>query len=51
MAVIGAKKNDDNKTFVYVKGCEKREWLAGIFDSDDSTIEFLNVDYKDRFFI
>jgi len=25
MAVISAKKNDDNKTFVYVKGCEKRE--------------------------
>ena len=25
MTVIGAEENDDNKVFVYVKGCEKRE--------------------------
>jgi len=41
---IGVEENDDNKTFVYVKGCQKREWLA---DSNDMTIETLDVDYED----
>jgi len=40
MAVIGAEKNND-KALVYVKGREKREWLAGILDSDNSIIETL----------
>ena len=40
MAVIGAEENND-KALIYVKGCEKREWLAGILDSDNSIIETL----------
>jgi len=27
MTVIGAKEDDDNKAFIYIKECEKREWL------------------------
>ena len=41
---IGVEENDDNKAFVYVKGCQKREWLA---DSNDMTIETLDIDYED----
>jgi len=52
MAIIGAEENDDNKTLVkvirlYVKGHQKRKWLADIFDSDDMTIKTLDVDYED----
>ncbi|KYM98822.1 hypothetical protein ALC62_10452, partial [Cyphomyrmex costatus] len=47
MAVIGAEWNGDNKAIVYVKGREKRQWLADILDSDDLTIETLDVDYED----
>ncbi|KYN14453.1 hypothetical protein ALC57_13340, partial [Trachymyrmex cornetzi] len=47
MAVIGAEECDDNKALVYVKGREKREWLADIFDSDNLIIETLDADYKD----
>jgi len=46
MAVIVAEENDD-KTLVYIKGREKREWLADILDNNDSTIETLDVDYED----
>jgi len=42
------KENDDNKALVYVKG---HEWLAGIIDSNDSTIETLDADYKDIDFL
>ena len=38
---IGVKKDDDNKALIYVKGCEKLEWLVDILDSDDLTIETL----------
>jgi len=47
---IGVEENDDNKAFVYVKGCQKREWLARYdsrYDSNDMTIETLDVDYED----
>ncbi|KYN44942.1 hypothetical protein ALC56_00594 [Trachymyrmex septentrionalis] len=47
MTVIGAKENDDDKVLIYVKGREKREWLADIFDSDNLTIETLDTDYED----
>ncbi|KYN10797.1 hypothetical protein ALC57_17062, partial [Trachymyrmex cornetzi] len=47
MAIIGVEENDDNKALVYVKGCEKREWLADVLDSDNLTIETLDADYKD----
>ena len=47
MAVIGAEEDDDNKALVYIKGCEKREWLVDIFDSDDLTIKTLDIDYED----
>ncbi|KYN15785.1 hypothetical protein ALC57_11991 [Trachymyrmex cornetzi] len=47
MAVIGVEENDDNKTLIYVKGHEKREWQADVLDSDNLTIETLDADYKD----
>ncbi|KYN11060.1 hypothetical protein ALC57_16792 [Trachymyrmex cornetzi] len=47
MAAIGVEECDDNKALVYVKGREKREWLADILDSDDLIIEILDDDYKD----
>jgi len=47
IAVIDAEENDDNKILVYVQGHEKREWLTGILDSDDSIIETLVADYED----
>ncbi|KYN21770.1 hypothetical protein ALC57_05852 [Trachymyrmex cornetzi] len=47
MAVIGAEEYDDNKTLVYVKGHEKREWLNDVLDSDNLTTETLNANYKD----
>jgi len=42
MTVIGMKEDDKIKFFV--KGCEKREWLLNIFDSDD--LRF-SADYVD----
>ena len=51
MAVIIAEENDNNKALVYVRGRQKREWLAGIFDSDDSTIEILDANYEDIDFL
>ncbi|KYN11289.1 hypothetical protein ALC57_16562, partial [Trachymyrmex cornetzi] len=47
MAVIGMEENDDNKALIYVKGREKREWLAHVLDNDNLTIETLDADYKD----
>ncbi|KYN29918.1 hypothetical protein ALC57_00626 [Trachymyrmex cornetzi] len=47
MAVIGVEENDDNKALIYVKGREKREWLADVLDNDNLTIETLDADYKD----
>ena len=47
IAVNDAEENDDNKILVHVKGHEKREWLTGILDSDDSIIETLVADYED----
>ncbi|KYN03591.1 hypothetical protein ALC62_05555, partial [Cyphomyrmex costatus] len=35
MAVIDAEWNGDNKAIVYVKGREKRQWLADILDSEN----------------
>ena len=46
MAVIGAEESNDNKALV--KGHETNGiYLVGIFDSDDLTIETLDVDYED----
>ncbi|KYQ58525.1 hypothetical protein ALC60_02475, partial [Trachymyrmex zeteki] len=47
ITIIGAEENDDNKSLVYVKGSEKRQWLADILDSDDLTIKTLDADYED----
>jgi len=47
MAVIGVEEDDDKKAFVYVKGCEKREWLVDILDNDDLTIATMDADYED----
>ncbi|KYN10777.1 hypothetical protein ALC57_17085, partial [Trachymyrmex cornetzi] len=47
MAVIGVEENDDNKAVIYVKGREKREWLADVLNNDNLTIETLDADYKD----
>ena len=47
MVVIGVEEDDDNKALVYVKGCEKREWLVDILDNDDLTIATLDADYED----
>ncbi|KYN26858.1 hypothetical protein ALC57_03759 [Trachymyrmex cornetzi] len=47
MAVIGVEESDDNNALIYVKGHEKREWLAEILDSNNLTIETLDTDYKD----
>jgi len=44
LAIIDVKENN-NKTLVYVKGGEKREWLADT--RDDTTIETLDSDYED----
>ncbi|KYN24340.1 hypothetical protein ALC57_04059, partial [Trachymyrmex cornetzi] len=44
---FGKAENDDNKALVYVKGREKREWLADVLDNDNLTIETLDADYKD----
>ena len=43
------EENDNNKTLTYVKRFKKKEseQIAGILDSDDSTIETLDVDYED----
>ena len=40
----------DDQALVYVKGCEKREWLADMLDNDamdDVIIETLDADYDD----
>jgi len=42
IAVIDAEERDDNKVLVYVKECEKREWLAGILDNGNLIIETLD---------
>jgi len=47
IAVIDAEENDNNKSFIYVKGREKCQWLIDILDSDNLTIEILDADYKD----
>lgn len=50
MAVVDTEENDDNddKTFVYVKGLEKRGWLEDMLDSDvknDVYIETIDARY------
>ena len=47
MIVIGVEENDDNKALIYIKGREKRKWLADIFESDNLSIETLDADYED----
>lgn len=49
-AVAGTEDNDETSSLIYVKGCQKREWLADIIDNDareDLIIETLDVDYED----
>lgn len=49
-AVMGATEEDDASPLVYVKGHEKRQWLADILDNDarnDVIIETLDRDYED----
>lgn len=50
-AVMGATEEEDGASpIVYVKGHEKREWLADILDDDarnDVIIETLDADYED----
>jgi len=41
MAIIGVERNDDNKALEWRMW---KTWLAGLLDSDDSTIE---TDYED----
>jgi len=46
-AVVGI---EDDDVLVYVKGCQKREWLKDMFESDardDIIIETLDADYED----
>ncbi|KYQ46397.1 hypothetical protein ALC60_14606 [Trachymyrmex zeteki] len=38
---------EEDEAFVYVKGLEKRRWLADILDSDDVIVETLDAHYKD----
>jgi len=50
MAVAGTEENDnDNETFVYVKGSQKREWLKDTLENEvrnDMIIDTLDVDYE-----
>jgi len=43
VAIIGVKENNDNKVLIRR---QKRE-LVDILDSDNMTIEILDVDYED----
>ena len=43
MTVIGAKEDDDNKAFIYIKECEKREWL----DILERRFDHWDADYED----
>jgi len=45
MAVIGVEE-DDNMTFVYIKGYEKREWLLDILNSVDLRLWILIMKYR-----
>ncbi|KYN11264.1 hypothetical protein ALC57_16592 [Trachymyrmex cornetzi] len=38
---------EEDEAVVYVKGHEKREWLADMLDTDDIIIETLDAHYKD----
>lgn len=49
-AAVSSDMNGDHVSrLIYVKGYEKREWLADLLDDakDDVTIETLDVDYED----
>ncbi|KAL6261999.1 hypothetical protein P5V15_007088 [Pogonomyrmex californicus] len=40
----------EDKALIYVKGCQKKEWLTNMLDSDardDVIIETLDIDYKE----
>ncbi|KAL6265812.1 hypothetical protein P5V15_002630 [Pogonomyrmex californicus] len=40
----------EDEALIYVKGCQKKEWLTNMLDSDardDVIIETLDIDYKD----
>jgi len=50
-AVVGTEEDDDDEeALVYIKGCQKREWLADMLENDardDVIIETLDADYDD----
>lgn len=51
-AVVGTEEDDDDEvpSLVYVKGYQKREWLADMLDNDEKEnliIETLDTDYED----
>lgn len=49
-AVIGTEDDGMSSPPVYVKGCQKREWLADMLDNDEReniTIQTLDADYED----
>ncbi|EFN71321.1 hypothetical protein EAG_06549 [Camponotus floridanus] len=49
-AVMDATEEDDAPPLVYIKGHEKRQWLADILDNNarnDVIIETLDADYED----
>jgi hypothetical protein len=52
-AVLGEEEDEDDDempTLVYVKGCQKREWLVDLLENyarKNLTIETLDADYED----
>ncbi|KYN01369.1 hypothetical protein ALC62_07842 [Cyphomyrmex costatus] len=38
---------EDDEALIYVKGLEKRQWLANILDCDNAIIETLDAHYED----
>ena len=49
-AMLGIEEDDEMSTLVYVKGCQKREWLVDLLENyarENLIIETLDADYKD----
>lgn len=49
-AVLGTEEDDETSTLVYVKGCQKREWLVDLLENlarENLIIETLDADYED----
>jgi hypothetical protein len=49
-AVLGAEEDGETPTLVYVKGCQKREWLVDLLENyarKIPIIETLDADYED----